>query len=144
MEDENEVGLPAKGISMIIKEVLPDMRIANESRELFAACCVEFVKHVARGAQHVSGHDQRKTIYHEHVLKALQLLQFPPDYCEAADSVLGECKVSIRDILYWFGGSFGSCKLGYRMRSECEAGYVCNCFSAANLCQGYPAKCQPE
>ncbi|VDM84763.1 unnamed protein product, partial [Strongylus vulgaris] len=52
MEDENEVGLPAKGISMIIKEVLPDMRIANESRELFAACCVEFVKYVARGAQH--------------------------------------------------------------------------------------------
>lgn len=94
MEDENEVGLPAKGISMIIKEVLPDMRIANESRELFAACCVEFVKYVARGAQHVSGHDQRKTIYHEHVLKALQLLQFPPDYAEAADSVLGECKVS--------------------------------------------------
>lgn len=130
MEDENEVGLPAKGISMIIKEVLPDMRIANESRELFAACCVEFVKYVARGAQHVSGHDQRKTIYHEHVLKALQLLQFPPDYCEAADSVLGECKVGISIWLLCIECSEGSEKTFAWKRLEmvkgigpkCEAG----------------------
>uniref|UniRef100_A0A1I7XFK9 Protein Dr1 n=1 Tax=Heterorhabditis bacteriophora TaxID=37862 RepID=A0A1I7XFK9_HETBA len=70
MEEDNEVGLPQKGLNMIIKDVIPDMRIANESRELFNACCVEFVKHVAREAQRISGNDQRKTIYHEHVQKA--------------------------------------------------------------------------
>ena len=93
-DDDNDVGLPQKGLNQIVKEVIPDMRIANESRELLNACCVEFVKHVARAAQNISATDQRKTIYHEHVRKALWNLQFPPDYVEAADSVLSECKVA--------------------------------------------------
>jgi histone H3/H4 len=93
-DDDNEVGLPQKGLNMIIKDVLPDMRIANESRELLNQCCAEFVKHLAREAQRISSNDQRKTIYHEHVQKALQNLGFPPDYVEAADSVLDECKIA--------------------------------------------------
>ncbi|CAJ0565661.1 unnamed protein product, partial [Mesorhabditis spiculigera] len=94
MEEDNEVGLPQKGLNMIIKEVVPEMRIANEAREMINQCCVEFVKHVSREAQNISSHDQRKTIYHEHVQRALYNLGFPPDYVEAADSVLGECKVA--------------------------------------------------
>lgn len=94
MADEDEVGLPQKGLNMIIKDVLPDIRIANESRELLNSCCVEFVKHVAREAQRISSNDQRKTIYHEHVQKALQNLGFTQDYIDAADSVLDECKVA--------------------------------------------------
>jgi histone H3/H4 len=94
MADDDEVGLPQKGLNMIIKDVLPDVRIANESRELLNTCCVEFVKHVAREAQRISSNDQRKTIYHEHVQKALQNLGFPQDYVDAADSVLDECKVA--------------------------------------------------
>ncbi|KAK0404235.1 hypothetical protein QR680_017357 [Steinernema hermaphroditum] len=92
MGDDDEVGLPQKGLNMIIKDVLPDVRIANESRELLNHCCVEFIKHVAREAQRISSDDQRKTIYHEHVQKALSNLGFPPDYVEAADRVLDECK----------------------------------------------------
>ncbi|GMR30034.1 hypothetical protein PMAYCL1PPCAC_00229, partial [Pristionchus mayeri] len=91
--EDNEVGLPQKGLNMIIKDVIPDIRIANESRELFNLCCAEFVRHVAREAQSISSTDQRKTIYHEHVKKALSNLNFPADYQEAADSVLDECKV---------------------------------------------------
>lgn len=68
-DEDSEVGLPQKGLNMIIKDVIPDMRIANESRELLNACCVEFVRHVSREAQRISAHDQRKTIYHEHVQK---------------------------------------------------------------------------
>ncbi|CAD5234855.1 unnamed protein product [Bursaphelenchus xylophilus] len=94
MAEDDEVGLPQKGLNMIIKDVLPEVRIANESRELLNACCVEFVKHVAREAQRISSDDQRKTIYHEHVQKALQNLGFPADYIEAADSVLDECKIA--------------------------------------------------
>ncbi|CAI5444633.1 unnamed protein product [Caenorhabditis angaria] len=93
MDEDNEVGLPQKGINQIIKEVVPDMRIANESRDLINICCVEFVKHIAREAQRIASQDQRKTIYHEHVQKALQNLGFPPDYLEAANSVLDACKV---------------------------------------------------
>ena len=62
------------------------MRIANESRDLLNQCCVEFVKHVAREAQNISAHDQRKTIYHEHVQKALANLQFTSDYIEVGPS----------------------------------------------------------
>ncbi|KAH7728183.1 hypothetical protein AAVH_04427 [Aphelenchoides avenae] len=93
-DDDNEVGLPQKGLNMIIKDVLPDMRIANESRELLNQCCAEFVKYLSREAQRISSNDQRKTIYHEHVQKALQNLGFPPDYVEAANSVLDECKIA--------------------------------------------------
>lgn len=68
-DEDNEVGLPQKGLNMIIKDVLPDMRIANESRELLNQCCAEFVKYLSREAQRISSNDQRKTIYHEHVQK---------------------------------------------------------------------------
>ncbi|MFH4978592.1 hypothetical protein AB6A40_005301 [Gnathostoma spinigerum] len=98
-EEESEVGLPQKGLNMIIKDVIPEMRVANESRELLNACCVEFVRHVSREAQRISAHDQRKTIYHEHVQKALTNLAFPYDYVEAADSVLNECKIAAENKL---------------------------------------------
>uniref|UniRef100_A0A915PHH3 Protein Dr1 n=1 Tax=Setaria digitata TaxID=48799 RepID=A0A915PHH3_9BILA len=98
-DEDNEVGLPQKGLNMIIKDVIPDMRVANESRELLNACCVEFVRHVSREAQRISADDQRKTIYHEHVQKALMNLTFPYDYVEAADSVLSECKIAAENKL---------------------------------------------
>lgn len=70
-EEAEGVGLPQKGLNMIIKDVLPDMRIANETRDLLNQCCVEFIKHISREAQHISSKDQRKTIYHDHVQKGL-------------------------------------------------------------------------
>jgi down-regulator of transcription 1 len=68
-EEGDGVGLPQKGLNMMIKDALPDMRIANETRELLNQCCVEFIKHVSREAQLISSKDQRKTIYHDHVQK---------------------------------------------------------------------------
>lgn len=68
-DDECDVGLPQKGLNLIIKEVIPDVRIANESRDLLNQCCVEFIKHLSVEAQRISAHDRRKTIYHEHVQK---------------------------------------------------------------------------
>jgi len=91
-DDDSEVGLPQKGINMIIKDVLPDVRVANETRELLNQCCVEFVRHLSKEAQTIASKDQRKTIYHEHVQKALANLGFPLEYQEAANSVLGECR----------------------------------------------------
>ena len=76
-DDDNDVGLPQKGLNMIIKDTLPDVRIANETRDLINQCCVEFIHHVAREAQRISSDDQRKTIYHEHVQKGMFVLQDP-------------------------------------------------------------------
>ena len=74
-DDDNDVGLPQKGLNMIIKDTLPDVRIANETRDLINQCCVEFIHHVSREAQRISSDDQRKTIYHEHVQKGMFVLQ---------------------------------------------------------------------
>lgn len=72
-EEDNEVGLPQKGLNLIIKDVIPEIRIANESRELLNLCCVEFVHYVSREAQRISLLDQRKTICHEHIQKGFFL-----------------------------------------------------------------------
>uniref|UniRef100_A0A914LNY4 Protein Dr1 n=1 Tax=Meloidogyne incognita TaxID=6306 RepID=A0A914LNY4_MELIC len=93
-EEAEGVGLPQKGLNMIIKDALPDMRIANETREVLNQCCVEFIKHISKEAQMISSKDQRKTIYHDHVQKALKNLGFPREYVDAANSVLGECKIA--------------------------------------------------
>ncbi|KAF7638836.1 CBFD_NFYB_HMF domain-containing protein [Meloidogyne graminicola] len=93
-EEAEGVGLPQKGLNMIIKDALPDMRIANETREVLNQCCVEFIKLISKEAQTISSKDQRKTIYHDHVQKALKNLGFPREYIDAANSVLGECKIA--------------------------------------------------
>lgn len=74
-DEDNEIGLPQKGLNMIIKDTLPDVRIANETRDLINQCCVEFVHHVAKEAQRISSDDQRKTIYHEHVQKGKWIME---------------------------------------------------------------------
>lgn len=76
MTEDDEVGLPQKGLNMIIKDILPDTRIANETRELLNQCCVEFIKHISKEAQRISSMDQRKTIYHDHVQKGWIFLKF--------------------------------------------------------------------
>ncbi|VDN52584.1 unnamed protein product [Dracunculus medinensis] len=98
-EEDNEVGLPQKGLNLIIKDVIPEIRIANESRELLNLCCVEFVHYVSREAQRISLLDQRKTICHEHIQKALMNLGFPNDYIDAANSVLNECRIAAENKL---------------------------------------------
>jgi len=94
MSDDDEVGLPQKGLNMIIKDTLPDTRIANETRDVLNQCCIEFVKYISREAQRICSQEQRKTIYHDHVQKALKNLGFGKDYLEACNSVLGECSVA--------------------------------------------------
>uniref|UniRef100_A0A0N4ZRN3 Protein Dr1 n=1 Tax=Parastrongyloides trichosuri TaxID=131310 RepID=A0A0N4ZRN3_PARTI len=98
-DEENEVGLPQKGLNMIIKDIIPDMRVANEARDLLNQCCVEFIKIVGQEAQKMSQTDQRKTICHDHVRNALIKLGFSNDYVEAADSCLGECKLAAENKL---------------------------------------------
>ncbi len=43
-DDDSDVGLPQKGLNLIIKDALPDMRIATETRDLLNHCCIEFIK----------------------------------------------------------------------------------------------------
>lgn len=89
--EEDELTLPRASINKMIKEILPNIRVANESRELILNCCTEFIHLISSEANEVCNSQQKKTINSEHVLSALDRLGFS-DYIPDADAVLQDCK----------------------------------------------------
>ena len=67
--EEDELTLPRASINKMIKEVLPSVRVANESRELILNCCTEFIHLIASEANEICNQNKKKTINAEHVLK---------------------------------------------------------------------------
>lgn len=76
--DEDELTLPRASINKMIKEILPNIRVANESRELILNCCTEFIHLLSSEANDICNQQQKKTINAEHVLlgkfRGLQIL----------------------------------------------------------------------
>lgn len=66
--DEDELTLPRASINKMIKEILPNIRVANESRELILTCCTEFIHLLSSEANDICNQQQKKTINAEHVL----------------------------------------------------------------------------
>lgn len=89
--DDEELTLPRASINKIIKELVPTVRVANESRELILNCCTEFIHLISSEANEVCNQKNKKTINAEHVLEALDRLGFM-DYKQEAESVLNDCK----------------------------------------------------
>ncbi|EEB14761.1 Negative cofactor 2 beta, putative [Pediculus humanus corporis] len=87
--DDDELTLPRASINKMIKEILPNIRVANESRELILNCCTEFIHLLSSEANDICNSQQKKTINSEHVL--LGKLGFG-DYIPDADAVLQDCK----------------------------------------------------
>ncbi|KAF6211654.1 hypothetical protein GE061_012167 [Apolygus lucorum] len=79
------------GTCYMIKELIPNVRVANESRELILNCCTEFIHLIASEANEICNQSKKKTINAEHVLKALDSLGFS-DYKADAEAVLRDCK----------------------------------------------------
>uniref|UniRef100_A0A1B0CFQ1 Protein Dr1 n=2 Tax=Lutzomyia longipalpis TaxID=7200 RepID=A0A1B0CFQ1_LUTLO len=75
----------------MIKELIPSIRVANESRELILNCCTEFIHLISSEANEVCNLRNKKTINAEHVLEALERLGFR-DYKQEAEAVLNDCK----------------------------------------------------
>lgn len=65
---EDELTLPRASINKMIKEILPKVRVANESRELISTCCTEFIHLLSSEANDICNQQQKKTINAEHVL----------------------------------------------------------------------------
>ena len=67
-------------VDKIIKEVLqqvePGMVFAKETRDLLTECCVEFITLVSSEANEIAEKDAKKTIACEHVVQALDALEF--------------------------------------------------------------------
>ncbi|KAL5288094.1 DR1 family protein [Megaselia abdita] len=90
-KEDDELTLPRASINKMIKELVPNHRVANESRELILNCCSEFIHLISSEANDVCNKRNKKTINAEHVLEALDKLGFP-DYKEEAETVLNDCK----------------------------------------------------
>ncbi|KAL1131784.1 hypothetical protein AAG570_011397 [Ranatra chinensis] len=89
--EDDDLTLPRASINKMIKEILPTMRVANESRELILNCCTEFIHLIASEANEICNQNKKKTINADHVLKALDRLGFS-DYRTDAEAVLQDCK----------------------------------------------------
>lgn len=89
--EDDELTLPRASINKIIKELVPSVRVANESRELLLNCCSEFIHLISSEANEVCNARNKKTINAEHVLEALDRLGFH-DYKKEAEAVLNNCK----------------------------------------------------
>ncbi|KAK2149031.1 hypothetical protein LSH36_471g04020 [Paralvinella palmiformis] len=89
--EDDELNIPRAALNKMIKELVPNVRIANEARELILNCCTEFIHLVSSEANEICGKQTKKTISPEHVLAALDNLGFG-DYREEAQAVLKEAK----------------------------------------------------
>ncbi|KAL4715104.1 hypothetical protein ACJJTC_012151 [Scirpophaga incertulas] len=89
--EEDELTLPRASINKMIKELVPSVRVAFESRELILNCCTEFIHLISSEANEICNQSNKKTINAEHVLLALDRLGFN-DYTLEAEAVLKDCK----------------------------------------------------
>lgn len=66
---------------------VPNIRVANESRELILNCCTEFIHLISSEANEICNQKNKKTISAEHILEALDKLGFS-DFKKTAMDVL--------------------------------------------------------
>lgn len=90
-KEDEELTIPRAAMNKLIKELVPDMRVANESRELILQCCSEFIRLVTNEANAICEQQQKKTMSADHVLDALDKLGLG-SYRREAESVASDCK----------------------------------------------------
>ena len=66
--EDDELSIPRAALNKMIKELLPNIRVANDSRDLVLNCCTEFIHLVSSEANEICVKQQKKTISPEHVL----------------------------------------------------------------------------
>nr|XP_020465751.1 protein Dr1 [Monopterus albus] len=89
--NDDDLTIPRAAINKMIKETLPNVRVANDARELVVNCCTEFIHLISSEANDICNKSDKKTISPEHVINALESLGFASYITEVKD-VLQECK----------------------------------------------------
>uniref|UniRef100_A0AAY5L4H8 Protein Dr1 n=1 Tax=Esox lucius TaxID=8010 RepID=A0AAY5L4H8_ESOLU len=89
--NDDDLTIPRAAINKMIKETLPNVRVANDARELVVNCCTEFIHLISSEANEICNKSEKKTISPEHVINALESLGFGSYITEVKD-VLQECK----------------------------------------------------
>ena len=85
-DDDDELTIPRAAMNKMIKELLPNIRVANDARELILNCCTEFIHLISSESNDICNQLQKKTISAEHVLAALDKLGYG-DFRKDAEEV---------------------------------------------------------
>ena len=65
---DDELNIPRAAMNKMIKELVPNVRVANDARELILNCCTEFIHLISSEANDVCNKKNKKTISPDHVL----------------------------------------------------------------------------
>ncbi|KAG9508731.1 Protein Dr1 [Fragariocoptes setiger] len=90
-ESNEDLNIPRASINKFMKEVIPDVRVSNETREVILQCCNEFIHIVTRQANSICDEQQKKTLSSEHVLSVFDQFGWS-EYKAAAELVENDCK----------------------------------------------------
>mmetsp|Transcript_3129 Transcript_3129/g.11801 ORF Transcript_3129/g.11801 Transcript_3129/m.11801 type:complete len:161 (-) Transcript_3129:20-502(-) len=92
MADDGEGSLPKATVAKMITERLPKgLKLSAEVKEMVLEACNEFVQCVASEANEISTKENKSTILPEHVVKALESLDFA-SYVETVSAAMVEIK----------------------------------------------------
>ena len=67
--NDDDLTIPRAAINKMIKETLPNVRVANDARELVVNCCTEFIHLISSEANEICNKSDKKTISPEHVIQ---------------------------------------------------------------------------
>ncbi|PSC71651.1 Dr1-like protein [Micractinium conductrix] len=94
----DDLGLPRSGLQKAAKALVPgDMRIAGDAQELLVHACNAFVHVLSTQANAISEREKRSTISPEHVVNALEELEFGEQYVAAVRAAWDEWKVDNKE-----------------------------------------------
>lgn len=88
---EDDLSLPRAAVNKMIKEMIPNIRISNDARELVLNCCTEFIHLIASESNEICNKQTKKTISPDHVIAALDSLGFH-DYVKDVEGVYKQFK----------------------------------------------------
>ena len=91
---DDDLTLPRSAVNKMVKELLPHIRVANNSRELILNCCTEFILLLSSQSNEICEKRQKKTILPEHVMEALQELGYG-NYIQDVKDVLSTFKTHL-------------------------------------------------
>ncbi len=69
---EEDITIPRAAMNKMIKELCPNIRVANDARELILNCCTEFIHLLSSESNEMCNNQNKKTINAEHVLMGRQ------------------------------------------------------------------------
>uniref|UniRef100_A0A5K3EWV8 Protein Dr1 n=1 Tax=Mesocestoides corti TaxID=53468 RepID=A0A5K3EWV8_MESCO len=95
-KDDEEVAIPRASLNKFIKDILPDARLAIETRELLLSCCHKFIHQLSTEANAACARANKKTINPEHILSGLDAMGLS-SYKEEARAANEGAKVELKD-----------------------------------------------